>query len=175
MNDTKSGLIVLSLSIVPYAAVAWIYSSFVGDGSQRGFWVALGALLAVRLFFSVIETFGGLLRWRLYQKRRTIASIVQVLRANKFPLKEYETDSFSMYLSRILQDYEPKPDVVRAAREFETMMTFTYELGVLPGMRYSAAADAAFDIYAPTAVESVSNEEENFDDGDSDSDSDEIE
>jgi len=42
-------------------------------------------------------------------------------------------------------------------------------------MRYSAAADAAFDIYAPTAVESVSNEEENFDDGDSDSDSDEIE
>jgi hypothetical protein len=116
MNETKSGLIVFTFAIIPYVAVAWGYAHFAGDGSRREFWIALGVLLAVRLFFSVIETLGGVLAWRLYHKKRMVTAIVQVLRANKFPPKQRETDSFSAYLARIVRDYEPKPDFLRAGQ-----------------------------------------------------------
>jgi hypothetical protein len=150
MNETKSGLIVFAIAMIPYVAVAWGYAHFT-DGGSNGFWVALGVLLAIRFFFSVIETIGNVLVWRLYGRHRTIEKLVDFFRANEFPPKEIATDDLGNYLARIVAFYQPKPDYRRAASEFESLELAAENAGILAGMRFHAAAEAAFKIYIPTA------------------------
>jgi len=164
MNDTKNGLIAFAFSIVPYAAAAWSYTYFTG-GHSREFWIAMGILLAARLFFFIIETFGGVLAWRLLYKRRMVEQILAVFRANKFPPNQRVGRSVSNYLSRILEDYEPKPDYVGAAKDLESLALLYENEGILPGMRFNVALEAAFKIYesTPTESDSVDAEDEDED------------
>ena len=48
--------------------------------------------------------FAGILNWRIFAKRRTVAGFVEVLRANNFPPRLYQSDNFLSYLARIETD-----------------------------------------------------------------------
>jgi hypothetical protein len=55
------------------------------------------------------------------------------------------------YLARIVAFHQPKPDYRHAASEFESLELAAENAGILAGMRFHAAAEAAFKIYVPTA------------------------
>jgi hypothetical protein len=56
----KSPLAMVTISMIPYLLVAWGYSQMV-NGDEKAFWSALYALIAARLFFSILESVGSLL------------------------------------------------------------------------------------------------------------------
>ena len=63
-------------SAVPYVAVAWGYSYFT-EGGQPAFMRAIDFLVAARVFFALIETLGGILAWRLFYRKKSIANFVE--------------------------------------------------------------------------------------------------
>src|SRR6266436_4341709 len=105
MTDTKSTIIVMLLAWVPYSAVAWGYKVLT-DGTAKTFWYALGTLVGVRLFFSIIEGLGGILTWRVYGKRVAVQGPLAILRANNFPKRRYKEEDFQDYLAGIADDPE---------------------------------------------------------------------
>ncbi|MEW5943720.1 MAG: hypothetical protein AB1710_07705 [Pseudomonadota bacterium] len=145
MTDTRSQIIMASFAWVPYVLVSWGYARL-SDGS---FWSALGVLLAIRLFFSVIETLGSVFAWRLYGRRKMIERNLAMLRANNFPKRQYAHDDFLNYLSRIEDDETCPQQLKMAAKQWEQALAFFESSGILLGMRMHAAADAALDIYSP--------------------------
>jgi len=50
---------------IPISSVA---AYFVGGGTKT-FWTAIGVFLGARMFFGIIECFGGILVWRLYGRK----------------------------------------------------------------------------------------------------------
>lgn len=150
MTESQTKFAVLALSVIPYAAVAWGYEWFVGGG-RRDFWMAMGVLIAVSAFISVIEGIGGIIVWRVIGKKRMVDDFVRVFRANEFPAPEVETDDLSNYLARLIGDTKLKPDCIRVAYEFEALGLAAENRGILAGMRFHAAAEQAFKQYTPTA------------------------
>lgn len=145
MNDTRSQIIMALSAWVPYVLVSWGYA-VVSDSS---FWFALGVILAIRLFFSVIETLGSILTWRLYGRKKAIEKNLSMLRANDFPKRQYAHDDFLNYLSRIEDDATSPEQLKMAARQWEQALAFFESSGILLGMRMHAAADEALNIYSP--------------------------
>lgn len=145
MNDTRSQIIMALSAWMPYVLLSWGYA-VVSDGS---FWFSLGVILAVRLFFSVIDTFGSVLSWRLYGKKKAIERNLNMLRANNFPKRKYAHDDFLNYLSRI-EDNSTFPEQLKvAAKQWEQALAFFESSGIILGMRMHAAADEALNIYSP--------------------------
>jgi hypothetical protein len=120
------------------------------DGPAREFWVALGVLLAIRLFFSIIEALGGILSWRVYGKKVMIERNLKLLRANHFPKREYAHDDFAGYLARIEQGPKYSEQLKAVAQQMYFVLSFFESAGMLSGMRMHAAADEALNIYSPT-------------------------
>src|SRR5258708_3358777 len=92
-------------SMVPYLLVAWGYSELTHSDAKT-FWTAFAALLVARLFFALVEWIGGMLWWHLFAKRIFARKAGEWLRANKFPMREYQHDNFSAYLCRIQEGNE---------------------------------------------------------------------
>ena len=92
MNNVKTHVITFAFAMVPYLLVTWGYTELT-NGDTKTFWTALGILLGVRVFFSLIETLGSVLSWRLYGKNFMVQKMLEVLRANKFPMREYSHDN----------------------------------------------------------------------------------
>jgi len=90
----------LLFSVIPYALVAWGYAWLI-DGGAREFWGALGALVAARLFFAVIETLGSILTWRLWGRQQVIDRFLMVLRGNQFPQRKFPDDDFLNYIQSV--------------------------------------------------------------------------
>jgi len=148
MFETKAYVIMWLFAWVPYAAVAWGYKVLT-EGDAKTFWYALGALVAIRTFFSVIETIGNILAWRLYAKRATVQKTLTMLRAQKFPKRQFASDDFTGHLARVEDDPEYAEAVRRDAHDYKLAL-YTYEqLGILSGMRMNSAFEAAFDLYSP--------------------------
>lgn len=150
MNDTRSRVIVALFAFVPYALVAWGYMALT-NGAAKDFWAALGVLVGVRIFFSIIETLGGVLTWHLYSKRLVIGKNLEFLRANGFPKRKYSHDDFLSYLVRIEDDPEQPTALRTAAREMHSVLGSCENMGILLGMRMHCAAEAALEIYSPKA------------------------
>ena len=155
MSDTKSQLIVFAFSLVPYALVSWGYTELT-NGNIQTFWIAIGTLFGVRFFFSIIETIGGVLTWRLYGRKVMIEKALLLFRSNKFPMREYKHDDLEYqyegllgYLARIEDNGEISPSIKRVAKDLETMLTMWENQGILVGARMYSATEAALDIYAP--------------------------
>jgi hypothetical protein len=53
MRDNKTAAISIAFAWVPYMLVAWAYVALTA-GRLKDFWIALGFLLAVRLFVAAI-------------------------------------------------------------------------------------------------------------------------
>ena len=80
-------LMIAAFAAIPYGLVTWGYTAFT-DGDVQAFWVALGVLLGIRLFFSLIEMLGGVLYWRLYGRRIVLSNALKFLKTNGFPPRE---------------------------------------------------------------------------------------
>lgn len=135
-------------ALIPYLLVSWAYMAFVnGDASQ--FWRAFAALYAARLFFSVIDTIGDALAWRLHGKKLMTEKFLLILRANNFPKREYAHDDFTNYLARIGDLSNFSTSVSASAKEIYLLLSTFEGIGIFPGARMHAATEAALDVYSP--------------------------
>ncbi len=147
MKVLRASIIIALFSLMPYLLVSWAYTEFTGGGSKQ-FWGAFWVLIAVRLFFGVIETLGGILSWRFYGKKLMINKFLGLLRANNFPKREYQHDDFSAYLARI-EDRGYADSTKTCAKEIGFLLSTFESMGTLQGMRIHAASEAALEAYSP--------------------------
>ena len=120
-RDTKLLLVSFVFSSVPYLLVTWAYTAFT-NGAAKDFWLALAILLGIRLFFSVIETLGGVLAWRVYGKRTSVQATLQVFRDRNFPKRTFREEDFGEYLERLLLDGADRslpPETRESLTEFQ--------------------------------------------------------
>ena len=109
------------------------------DGNWLTFWTAFGVLLAIRLFFSVIETLGGVVSWRLHGKQRMTEKILGILQTTQFPPREFPHDDISAYLG--------------TAAELQFMLDHVRSTGgMLAKARTYSAVNRALDIYSPSSA-----------------------
>lgn len=148
MNDTKSKIITLGCSFIPYVAVVWGYVELT-NGGIREFWSVLGVLFGARLFFSFVETIGSILAWRVHGKSAMIHNCLEILRTNKFPMREYAHDNLGNYLARIDGGEQYSAEIQCLAKELSRSLELTENMGILSGMRLHAAWSEALDIYSP--------------------------
>ena len=148
MNSLKPQLVTFGFAMVPYLLVSWGYTKLT-DGDTKRFWIALGVLLGVRLFFGLIEILGGVLAWRLYGKKSMVEKALEMFRSNKFPMREYSHDNLGNYLARIEDSDEVSLTVKRAAKDLETVLGMFENLGILVGARIYSATETALDLYSP--------------------------
>jgi hypothetical protein len=135
-------------SFIPYCVVAWVYIELT-NGRTTDFWIALGVLGAVRLFFAVIEGLNGVLAWHVYGKRIATRKLVEFLRAHNFPKRKYSHDDFLSYVFRIEDEPEYAIPLKFAAKEIHSALAAWEQMGVLLGMRMHSASEAALEIYSP--------------------------
>lgn len=148
MNKTKPQLIIVGFSLVPYLLVSWGYAELT-DGRTETFWTAFGVLVGFRLFFSVIETLGSVLSWRLYGRKLMVQKMLEALRTNTFPKRFYSHDDILGYLARIEDSEEVSSSVKSAAKQLEFMLVTFENLGILAGARMYSATEAALEVYSP--------------------------
>lgn len=147
MNDTRSRIVMSLFAFVPYLLVSWAYTALV-DGDAGDFGIAFALLVGARLFFSLIETLGSVISWRLYGKSFMVNKFLELLRANNFPKREYSHDDFLSYLSRI-QDGPYAASLKGSAREIYFLLSTFESIGILLGARMHSATEAALDEYSP--------------------------
>lgn len=149
--DMRSQIIIVMLSfLVPYSLVAWAFIAMT-NGKANDFWVALGVLFALRAFFGIVETLGGILHWHLYGKRMVVDKYVEFLRTHGFPKRNSTHDGLLAYLVRIEDDQEQSASMRTAATYMHTVLSACEEVGILPGSRMHSAMKAALEIYSPKA------------------------
>ncbi len=147
MNDTRSRIIMSLFAVVPYFVGSYGYMALV-DGGVSQFWTTFGVLVAARLFFSVIETLGSVLSWRLHGKKLMVNKFHDFLRANNFPKRTYAHDDFLNYLARI-NDGPYAATLKASAKEISFFLSTFESMGMLLGMRMHSATEAALDEYSP--------------------------
>lgn len=153
MKDTHANIMIALFSVVPYLLVSWAYMEFANGGTKE-FWTAFGVLIAVRLFFSVIETLGSIVSWRIFGKKLMVDKLLRLLRENNFPKREYRHDNFMGYLSRV--EGGPYAESVKTSAKEIYFLLATYEsMGILLGMRMHAASEAALEAYSPKAEAAI--------------------
>ena len=133
---------------IPYILVTWGYAKWT-DGDAKTFWTALCVLLAIRLFFYIIETLGDVLSWRLYRRKIMVDNAVTALRTDKFPPREYNSDDLGNYLARIEQDPQYPATLRNAAVNLDQNLATIEQYGILVGARAWEVWEAALDIYSP--------------------------
>jgi len=150
-RETKTMLVATMFAWIPYAAVAWGYKALT-DGDAKSFWYALAALIALRLFFGVIETLGDILLWRMYGKRTTVKEYLDILQNNKMPQREYAESDLDDYLHRIQEEAKYPDPIRKVAREVEWALRALERVGFLTGRRVRSAAIEAYDRYSPKSA-----------------------
>ena len=148
MNDARAYIILAIFSLVPYTLVSWAYMALAGGGTKE-FWSAIGVLIAIRTFFSLIETLGGVLSWHLYGKKLMVQKFLEFLSTNNFPKRKCEHDNFMDYLVQIEARPEYPSSVKVSAREMRQILKTYESIGILIGARIHAASDMALNAYSP--------------------------
>lgn len=152
-EDTFAKFVVFVFSWLPYSAIAWLYMELV-DGRARDFWIALGVLLVLRLFFSTIEALGGFLLWRMYGRRFVIRKTLAVFRTNGFPPRQPGEDVFT-YLYRIQRAPDCPPLLRDRAQELELEVAKSAGKGQIHVRRITHAMQAALERYETPVANSV--------------------
>ena len=145
MKFDKSPLVIFILSCIPYLAVSWLYAKI----TEGDVWNAFIFLISVRLFFVLIEALGSFISWHFYGKQKLIKLNLEMLIKNNFPKRMYSHDDVLNYLCRIDDDDSYSVQTKMAAKNWEQMLAFYENFGIILGMRMNSAADAALDIYSP--------------------------
>src|SRR5262245_34543487 len=150
--NAKSILIRSLIGWLPYLGVAWAYDRL-SDGED--FWMALGVLLAVRLFFALLEGLAGYVAWHLHDKRHLQRYFIDYFRKYDFPPRAWRLDDARDYLAR-LQDNPSYADKSKyhaelplAAATMTGSIVALEQSGIIRAMRFNAALDAALQTYSP--------------------------
>jgi len=130
MRGGKTALLVLFFSIVPYALVAWAWTALT-DGGAKGFWTTLGALIAARTFFAVIEWIGRFISWCLYGRKHTIDWLVAAFKHPKVQPNDMARDDANF-------SFEALPEHMQVE-----MLRWIVDQGLLPDMRTEGVIMAA--------------------------------
>lgn len=169
MLDSRGYILNWLCSLIPYTIATWVLTKLIGENAN--FWMLFGIMLLVRLGFTIMETLGGTLAWRLFNKKAMVTKIVNFLHSRSFPPRRYAFDDFETYLFRLdkFGSYPPKlntfgqfiPDetpiyypqeLISEARHFEEQLIDASALGFLVESRTNLACNLALDIYAPRAL-----------------------
>lgn len=105
-------------------------------------------LVGVRLFFSIIESIGSVLCWRLYGRKIAVGNALTFLKANEFPARNDMQDDFLGYIARIQDDPQYSEKLRKAATDIERMLLLIEQLGIVVGSRAHSTFDAALARYA---------------------------
>ena len=105
MRTRKQDFIVSAFTLVPYLLVAWGFTALT-DGEASTFWKALLVLFVLRTCFALIDTLGGVLRWRLWGRKVLVAHALNWFTSRQFPQRKYADDNMGNSLARIEQDPE---------------------------------------------------------------------
>jgi hypothetical protein len=146
----KHDLIISAFTLVPYLLVAWGFTVLT-DGEASTFWKALLVLFAFRTFFALIDTLGGVLRWRLWGRNLTVAHALDWFTSRQFPQRKYADDDMGAYLVRIEDDPEQPLALRMAAAELDRMFGVYEQFGILVGARFRDAYRVALEQYAPSS------------------------
>lgn len=141
-------LVISTFALIPYVLVTWGYTKWT-DGDAKAFWIALGVLLGIRLFFSIIERLGDLLSWRLYRRKIMIDNAVTALKTDEFPQRKYSSDGLGAYLAGIIDDPLSPATLRKSAADLERNLGIIEKYGILMGARNWAVWEAALDLYSP--------------------------
>ena len=148
LNETKIGIIIFLLSIIPYLCVAGAYMEFTG-GHAMTFLIAFVLLSGLRLFFALIECVGSILVWRLYGREIMVRLNLRLLKENRFPMRYYRHDDFLNYLSRIKEDYASSSALKCEVKVIEAVLAMSENSGIFVSARLYHAFEIALERYSP--------------------------
>lgn len=146
-RDEKDKAIGSLISLVLYCVVAWIASEAFGIAFTK----TLGAMLAARFFFEIVEGLAGIIDWQLFGKRKTVKGLLDVLRSNQFPQRFDRYGDFETYLDSIEDDPKCSDTIKQYARDFKSLLLFAEHQGTLARMRMRKAGELALEAYSPLA------------------------
>lgn len=150
MRTMRHDFIISAFTLAPYLLVAWGFTVLT-DGEASTFWKALLVLFALRTLFALIDTLGGVLRWRLWGRNLLVAHALDWFTARQFPQREYANDDMGNYLVRIIDDPKQPLALRMAAAELDRTFGVYEQFGVLVGVRFHDAYRVAFEQYAPSS------------------------
>ena len=150
--NMRKGWVTLAVTAIVYAGIAGAITLFADEDKRTFFWI-IGALVAVRFFYTIIEFFNGILVWRIYGRRKAVEGYVTAMREAKMPRRCYNNDGVGNYLCRI-QDGdsykagEVSPEAVSTAAKINELITrFSDENEMMAEARAWDALERAFNIY----------------------------
>ncbi len=150
MFDNVGRIIAAGVSLGIYVLLALGYASLT-DGHTNTFWYSLLVLGAFGLLFVIVNAIGTSVAWWLHSKHRIVGEMIEMLRKNSFPMREYATDNFANYLARLEGNTGYPVELRKVVDQIEKSRLMAEEAGMLNGFRYERAWDAAFEEYAPKA------------------------
>jgi hypothetical protein len=141
----------VSFSIVaPYFVAAWVITKV---ATNLSFGVTLAGVFGARLSFTILDSIGRMLQWRLGGRTSAVNYWLRFLQHNEFPIqRRYRRDGIGNYLWRIQDDSSMNPKLRLSAKEMATRLAAFEEVGMFTGMRGRSAAEAALEIHAPSAA-----------------------
>lgn len=145
-NTNRGAWINFAFSLLPYFAVAWLFQW--ASREQGVFWQALGALVALRIFFHGIEWIGGIVAWRLYGRRAAIKEMVQSFRREGYPKRRQEHHDFMNYVADLEMDETVPKEQRQALRDLHCMTVGVEKVTILAGMRLHDVMDSALAEYS---------------------------
>ncbi len=141
MNPSIAPLVLAS--VLPYLAVAYLWTLLVPGGADQ-FWRIMGILIAVRFGFAFLDAIASTAYWHIAGRRRVQKGLLAVLRENTMPVPHPDDHDMYGYVSRIASERETPPGPVEICEHISAQMAVHEALGAIAGMRFHAAADAAF-------------------------------
>lgn len=144
--------VVLIVSAIAYSGIAGAFT-FLTDGDRKFFFIVIGCLIALRLFYEVLEVAVGIAVWRLYGRRVAVENYVKAMRDARMPRRYYSTDDVGNYLARIQNGYSYEagkvtPEALNTAKEFDRVMGSVREQsGMIAEARTWDAIKRAYESY----------------------------
>jgi hypothetical protein len=136
--------------VAPYFVAAWVITKV---ETNLSFKVVLVGVFGARFSFTILDSIGSMLQWRLGGRKSAVNYWLRFLQHNEFPIqRRYRHDDVGNYLCRIQDDSSTNPKLRLSAKEMATRLAAFEEIGMFTGMRGRSAAEAALEIHAPRAT-----------------------
>lgn len=149
MSDGWYYLLVFLSPLLQNMVLAWAFTA-ITNGDSSAFWMAFFVLLAIRLFFYVVDAVFTALSYTLYRKKFVVRKIVEDFRRLGFPQRENLNEDWMMYLQR-LEGSETVPFAIRRAAVFmQGQFDFASKSGFLLGRHSESAMEVAVDAWSTT-------------------------
>lgn len=159
MSDGWFFLLAFLSPLLQNMVLAWVFTA-ITNGNSATFWTAFVVLVAIRLFFYLVDAIFNALSFTLYRKRYVVRKLVEDFRRFGFPLRENLNEDWLMYLQRLQQSESIAFPVRRAAAFIEGQYEFAEKSGFLLARQSESAMEAAVDAWSTTPQLAVRNQRE---------------